>query len=136
MRIACNLIAVSLALGGVAILGRCLELSVAFGGLDYGDFNQYAWVGRSDGKPEFADWPTGERPAYSYIPSWWIGFGCLALAGAFTWCSMSKHDDAHAAYTSVEPTTDAVSIRTVVDSSFTFAVSLARLPGLWLTSIR
>ena len=38
--------------------------------------------------------------------------------------------------TSVEPTAYAVSIRIVMDSFFTFTVSSARLPRLWLTSIR
>ncbi len=40
------------------------------------------------------------------------------------------------ANTSVEPTAYAVSVQIVMDSLFAFTVSSARLPGLWLTSIR
>ena len=38
--------------------------------------------------------------------------------------------------TSVEPTARAVSVSIVMDSSFTFTVSSARLTRLWLTLIR
>ena len=57
-------------------------------------------------------------------------------------CSMRAHalitrgSPSPASNTSVEPTATAVSIRSAMDSSITFTVSSARLPWLWLTSIR
>jgi len=69
---------------GGSILLRCLSLSVSLGGLEYGDFMQFAWVGYDAGthRVEFADYPTGERPWHSFISAWWLGFGCLGLSVA------------------------------------------------------
>ena len=81
---------------GLGILGCCVHLSVVLGGLEYGDFNQYAWAGKSEDTWEivFADWPTGERPAYASISAWWLGFGCLAVAAPLFWFSdvLRRHD--------------------------------------------
>jgi hypothetical protein len=67
---------------GLLILGRCIQLSIELGGWDYGDFNQYAWVGYTPTSSEltFADWPTGERPEYSYIPAWYFGLACIFIS--------------------------------------------------------
>lgn len=73
-----------LAVIGGCILLRCLSLSAAFGGIEYGDFMQFVWVGYDTDMHQmsFADYPTGERPWYSFIQAWWIGFGCLGLSAA------------------------------------------------------
>jgi len=77
------IVAAFFAVVAFGLLARCAQLSMVLGGPEYGDFNQYAWIGKS----EFADWPTGERPLYTYVSAWWVGFGAMAIAVFLLWFS-------------------------------------------------
>jgi len=86
--------AVVFGITGSLVLLRCLSLASALGGWDYGDFMQFAWVGydATTRSVTFTDYPTGERPWYSFVPAWWIGFGSLGLstASAVTYRKLRK----------------------------------------------
>lgn len=73
---------------GVSVLLRCVSLSAALGGLEYGDFLQYYSIGTdpNTGEVWVDNYPTGEEPWYVYFfhfcPAWSLGFGCLGLSTA------------------------------------------------------
>jgi hypothetical protein len=82
-------VAVLVGFTGLWLVARSYSLSVAFGGVEYGNFFEYAWIGYSPGMNDltFADYPTGEAPWYAGVSTWWLGFDCLALAIALV-CSV------------------------------------------------